>query len=149
MPKRNRNPKPGYAMFRAEARELGLDRFSTGKPCKRGHVAERYVSCGRCIECQREREHKPPTPETKKLARRHYRISAGWSGEQVAFAPLHTRVNQTPGRPHVEHNGVTQSLTDWAHEVGVSLSGLWRRLQRGWSIERALTTPPRSARAAS
>jgi len=41
---------------RAEALELGLKRYYTGKPCKHGHVAERYVSGkakgkGGCVEC--------------------------------------------------------------------------------------------------
>ena len=40
---------------RAEALERGLKRYFTGKPCKRGHVAERLVSIGDCIECARNR----------------------------------------------------------------------------------------------
>ena len=38
---------------REEARERGLKRFFTGEPCKYGHVAERYVSTGACVECAR------------------------------------------------------------------------------------------------
>lgn len=30
-------------------------RYFTGKPCKRGHVAERYVSTRTCVECADER----------------------------------------------------------------------------------------------
>ena len=40
---------------RAEARALGLKRYFTGEPCKRGHVAERGVSCPGCMECIRGR----------------------------------------------------------------------------------------------
>lgn len=41
------------------------------------------------------------------------------------------------------HGGKTQCLTVWAEEVGISASSLEMRLSRlGWSIERALTTPP-------
>lgn len=32
-------------------------------------------------------------------------------------------------------------LTDWAKEVGLSRNCLNSRLRRGWSIEKALTTP--------
>jgi hypothetical protein len=39
---------------RDEARALGLKRFFTGRPCKRGHVAERGVSGGKCVECRHE-----------------------------------------------------------------------------------------------
>lgn len=36
---------------RESARALGLKRYFTGLPCRNGHVAERYVSCGNCTEC--------------------------------------------------------------------------------------------------
>ncbi len=39
------------AACRDEARARGLKRYSTGEPCKRGHVAERYVSSNECVEC--------------------------------------------------------------------------------------------------
>lgn len=31
------------------------ERYFTGKPCKHGHVAERFVSCGICVECNAEK----------------------------------------------------------------------------------------------
>lgn len=37
-------------MSRAEAKAAGLKRYFTGKPCPKGHVAERYVN-GTCYEC--------------------------------------------------------------------------------------------------
>lgn len=38
---------------KSQARTEGLARYYTGKPCKRGHYAERVMSSGVCIECQR------------------------------------------------------------------------------------------------
>jgi 5-methylcytosine-specific restriction endonuclease McrA len=38
---------------REDARAQGLKRFFTGEPCFRGHSAERTVSSGACIPCQR------------------------------------------------------------------------------------------------
>jgi hypothetical protein len=38
---------------RAEARDRGLSRYFTGKPCKHGHVATRKVCTGNCCECAR------------------------------------------------------------------------------------------------
>ena len=35
----------------ADAKTLGLKTYSTGKPCKNGHVSERYVSNKGCCEC--------------------------------------------------------------------------------------------------
>ena len=39
---------------RKDAKAQGLKRYFTGKPCKRGHVAERYVGSRACLECQNE-----------------------------------------------------------------------------------------------
>ena len=39
---------------RKEAKERGLKRYFTGKPCKRGHVAERKINCSTCVECHKE-----------------------------------------------------------------------------------------------
>jgi hypothetical protein len=38
---------------KSEAKELGLKRYFTGKPCKHGHIAERKVSKSTCVECSR------------------------------------------------------------------------------------------------
>ena len=40
---------------RSEAKALGLKEYYTGKPCKHGHIAERYVSTRQCVECMRLR----------------------------------------------------------------------------------------------
>lgn len=36
-----------------EALRLGLRKYYTGIPCIRGHLAERYTSCDKCIDCSR------------------------------------------------------------------------------------------------
>lgn len=38
---------------RREAYAQGSTRYFTGVPCKQGHVAQRYVSSGACLDCQR------------------------------------------------------------------------------------------------
>ena len=37
---------------KADAVSKGVARYFTGKPCRRGHVSERFVSAGACVECQ-------------------------------------------------------------------------------------------------
>jgi len=39
---------------RKEAKEQGLKHYFTGKPCKHGHVVERYVSSKKCKKCSSE-----------------------------------------------------------------------------------------------
>ena len=41
-------------MKRRQAQELGLKKYFTGKPCKNGHLSERYIG-GVCISCVDER----------------------------------------------------------------------------------------------
>jgi hypothetical protein len=45
---------PPDIITRDRARALGLTRYFTGEPCKHGHVAERWMSGGRCTACRRE-----------------------------------------------------------------------------------------------
>lgn len=40
-------------MTRAEARKSGQNKYFTGKPCKNGHIAERYTASGTCQDCIR------------------------------------------------------------------------------------------------
>ena len=40
---------------RQKAIEAGLTTYNTGKPCRVGHVADRYVSNGECLECVKAR----------------------------------------------------------------------------------------------
>ena len=39
------------------------------------------------------------------------------------------------------HNGKTQTMAQWAEEKNLCYGTLWSRLNRGWTIERALNTP--------
>lgn len=36
---------------RKDAKDIGLVRYFTGKPCPKGHIAERFVSYGQCFDC--------------------------------------------------------------------------------------------------
>lgn len=44
---------PELIVSKEEAKQLGLKVYRTGKECKRGHTAYRYVSTGSCITCLR------------------------------------------------------------------------------------------------
>lgn len=38
-------------------------------------------------------------------------------------------------------NGETHTMTEWAEVTGISRETIQRRLQRGWTVEKALTVP--------
>lgn len=50
---------------REEARERGLKRYFTGRPCKRGHLEERATSNSTCLGCKRVQSsnHRRDTPD--------------------------------------------------------------------------------------
>ncbi len=71
---------------RKEAKEQGLKRYFTGKPCKHGHISERHTHNALCIMCQEKweednkekrtaqcRERRKEKPELhRKASKRHY-----------------------------------------------------------------------------
>jgi len=71
---------------RKEAKERGLARYFTGEPCPHGHVAERWASTSRCVECDRKyneanrekmreasRKYYEANPEKERERKRKYR----------------------------------------------------------------------------
>lgn len=55
----------------------------------------------------------------------------------TASEQSHNRRNNT----RLTFQGRSLLLSDWARELGVSVNVLGARLQKGWSVERSLTTP--------
>jgi hypothetical protein len=58
---------PPRIISRAEAKALGLKCYFAGKPCKRGHVAERWVGNSACMECDRARASERRTANLEKV----------------------------------------------------------------------------------
>jgi len=55
-----------------EAREIGARHFFTGRPCKNGHVANRFASNGFCTRCR----HSDPVADRLGHVRRQYGLTA-------------------------------------------------------------------------
>ena len=68
---------PPHIISRDEARARGLKRYFTGTPCKHGHIAERNVRSGRCLECDRARTTKWRAANPKRIreTKRKYRAA--------------------------------------------------------------------------
>lgn len=49
------SPNDKHTLSREEAAQRGLSRFWTGRTCKQGHIAERYVSNRQCVQCNAEK----------------------------------------------------------------------------------------------
>ncbi len=58
------------------------------------------------------------------------------------WATKRQQSNNTRRTVYVEFSGVTRPLSEWADITGINRQALWKRIcQRGWPIEKALTTP--------
>jgi hypothetical protein len=63
----------------------------------------------------------------------------GWPIERALTVPVQARPH---GRVrHIEHDGRTLSVEQWATETGLKAQTIRVRLQRGWSVEKTLTAP--------
>lgn len=63
---------------RDDAHLRGLKRYYTGKPCKRGHQCERFVSNGCCIDCIHKKTSGPNQ-------RYDYAKNVGWPPRAIVF----------------------------------------------------------------
>lgn len=68
----------------------------------------------------------------------------GYEPGNCRWATRGEQARNTRRTIHLEHNGRTMCVKDWANLLGISPTTLRIRLRRGWPLERALTTPAMS-----
>lgn len=96
---------------RNDAKTVGLKRFFTGRPCKNGHLAERFVSTGTCVECAKN---------AVQSHRLRFRSSLPWStltaklhpADHAAVMDYVDRLNMARGLPPTPRP-VTTGGTPW------------------------------------
>ena len=75
------------------------------------------------------------------------RLDRGWSiadAIEKGISPLETK---SESDRLIEYGGESKLLSQWARELGIRFSTLRSRLERsGWSVEKAFTTPVKSAK---
>jgi hypothetical protein len=76
------------------------------------------------------------------LDRKDY--SKNYDPENVRWVDWTTQMNNVSSNIIVQIDGRTQTLTQWGRELGLSLAAVRNRVHKGWSPERALTTPIKS-----
>jgi len=65
-----------------------------------------------------------------------------YTTENCEWATRTTQNRNKRSNHWLTFNGRTMLLIDWARELRMSRVTLIRRLERGWSVEKTLTTPP-------
>ncbi len=62
--------------------------------------------------------------------------------ENCRIVPMKTQTRNTSRNILVTYNGKTQTITDWAAEVGIKYSTLRNRIANGWDTAAALVAKP-------
>ena len=94
---------------RAEAKAAGLKRYFTGKPCPKGHVADRGVGDGACVICKAED------------SRRRYEANPDAAREAARERARRSR----EANPEAHREAKRQSSRRWASEHGPEVSAPW------------------------
>lgn len=142
---------------RHEARALGFTRYFTGKPCSKGHIAERSLT-GTCVDCQQLANkgwaQRNPNEANVRSARwrarnpeKAYQISirskrkAMGIPEPLRPKPTHCELCEkhitAKGKMHLDHNHVTGKFRGWLcntcnwslGQLGDSITGLRKAIQ--------------------
>lgn len=95
---------------RKDALAEGHPRYFTGKPCKHGHIAERVIPQGTCVECNRVRA-VAVTPHDK-LKKRERNLKTRYGMEITEFV---ARVEQQKNRCAICRNLTKKLIVDHCH----------------------------------
>lgn len=68
-------------------------------------------------------------------------LDKGYSPENCRWTDIVSQANLRSNSHWITYKGKTQTLAQWARELGVGYSMLSIRLKKGWSVEEAFETP--------
>ena len=69
-----------------------------------------------------------------------------YAPDNCRWADTMTQANNHSDNHFLTYNGETFTLAQWTRKLNFPLNLIWKRLQRGWSVEEALTLPVGSRR---
>ena len=69
--------------------------------------------------------------------------NGNYEPKNVRFVSNKVQQNNKRNNHYIAYNGKTQTVAQWAEDLGINANTLYFRLSSGWSPEEALTTPVR------
>jgi hypothetical protein len=90
-------------------------------------------------------EHVGPRPSDRHSLERKD-VNKGYERGNLCWATAEEQANNKTTSVILTCNGKSQTIAQWAEELSINYVTLWGRLERGWSVERALTQPVRVQR---
>lgn len=69
-------------------------------------------------------------------------VNGHYCPENVRWVTMAEQAKNKTNNVYLEFRGEQKIISEWAKETGIKYVTLHRRIKDGWSVERALTTPP-------
>lgn len=101
-------------------------------------VCERWADFSAFLEDMGER----PAGHTIDRVKGHL----GYSRENCRWATKYTQARNVSDIRILTFNGESMCMKDWSRHIDIPYITLWNRINVGWSVERALTTPSRQSK---
>lgn len=77
-----------------------------------------------------------------KLSIERRNVNGNYSPSNCRWIPRKLQNRNKRNVRIVEFGGRKLTFFEWAKEIGVHKKTVWRRIRAGWTVEKALTTPP-------
>lgn len=93
------------------------------------------IWCGMKSRCYNKKDNKYP------LYIERINVNGNYTPNNCTWANAKVQANNRTNNHLIFYNNQTHTLSEWATILKINRSTLWYRIKRGWSIERAFSTP--------